>query len=138
MARFQRLSRGIVFPLIVSIMASTVAATTANAKIVGTTTAIEKYNARQARDRLETLIQREDVRQEFTARGVSPEEARARVDAMSDEQVAEIVNRIDKEPAGGDAVAAVVGAALIVFLVLLATDILCLTHVFKFTKCVTR
>ena len=138
MARFQRLSRGIVFPLIVSIMASTVAATTANAKIVGTTTAIEKYNARQARDRLETLLQRKDVQQEFTARGVSPEEAKARVDAMSDEQVAEIVNRIDKEPAGGDAVAAVVGAALIVFLVLLATDILCLTHVFKFTKCVTR
>ena len=138
MARFQRLSRGIVFPLIVSIMASTVAATTANAKIVGTTTAIEKYNARQARDRLETLIQREDVQKEFTARGVSPDEAKARVDAMSDEQVAEIVNRIDKEPAGGDAVAAVVGAALIVFLVLLATDILCLTHVFKFTKCVTR
>ena len=138
MARFQRLSRGIVFPLIVSIMASTVAATSANAKIVGTTTAIEKYNARQARDRLETLLQRKDVQQEFTARGVSPEEAKARVDAMSDEQVAEIVNRIDKEPAGGDAVAAVVGAALIVFLVLLATDILCLTHVFKFTKCVTR
>ena len=138
MARFQRLSRGIVFPLIVSIMASTVAATTANAKIVGTTTAIEKYNARQARDRLETLIQREDVQKEFKARGVSPAEAKARVDAMSDEQVAEIVNRIDKEPAGGDAVAAVVGAALIVFLVLLATDILCLTHVFKFTKCVTR
>ena len=138
MARFQRLSRGIVFPLIVSIMGSTVAATTVDAKIVGTTTAIEKYNARQARDRLETLIQREDVQQEFKARGVSPDEAKARVNAMSDEQVAEIVNRIDKEPAGGDGVAAVVGAALIVFLVLLATDILCLTHVFKFTKCVTR
>jgi outer membrane murein-binding lipoprotein Lpp len=138
MARFHRLSRGIVFPLIVSIMASTVAATSANAKIVGTTTAIEKYNARQARDRLETLIQREDVQKEFKARGVSPAEAKARVDAMSDEQVAEIVNRIDKEPAGGSAVAAVVGAALIVFLVLLATDILCVTHVFKFTKCVTN
>jgi len=135
MARFQRLSRGIVFPLIVSIMASTVAATTANAKIVGTTTAIEKYNARQARDRLETLIQREDVQKEFKARGVSPDEAKARVDAMSDEQVAEIVNRIDQEPAGGGAIAAIVGAALIVFLVLLATDILCVTHVFKFTKC---
>jgi hypothetical protein len=119
-------------------MASTVAATSANAKIVGTTTAIEKYNARQARDRLETLIQREDVQKEFKARGVSPAEAKARVDAMSDEQVAEIVNRIDKEPAGGSAVAAVVGAALIVFLVLLATDILCVTHVFKFTKCVTN
>ena len=136
MARFQRLSRGIVFPLIMSIMASTVAAASANAKIVGTTTAIEKYNAKQARDWLETLIQREDVQKEFKARGVSPDEAKARVDAMSDDQVAEIVNRVDSEPAGSGTVGTIVGAAVIVFLVLLATDILCVTHVFKFTKCV--
>jgi len=135
MARFQRLSRGIVFPLIVSLMASTVMASTAGAAVVGTTSAIEKYNARLARDRLETLIQREDVQKEFKSRGVSPEEAKARVDAMSDNQVAQLVNRIDSEPAGSGTVGTLVGAALIVFFVLLATDILCVTHVFKFTKC---
>jgi hypothetical protein len=138
MARFQRLSRGIVFPLIVSLMASTVMASTAGAAVVGTTSVIEKYNAKIARDRLETLIQRDDVQKEFKARGVSPEEAKARVDAMSDQQVAELMNRIDKEPAGSGAVGAILGAALIVFFVLLATDILCVTHVFKFTKCAGR
>jgi Family of unknown function (DUF6627) len=137
MVRFKRVSRGIVVPLIISIVASTTIATTANAELIGTNTAIEKYNAKQARDRLETMIQREDVQKEFKAYGVTPAEAKARVDAMSDDQVAQIVNKIDREPTGGSAVGAVVGAALIVFLVLLATDILCLTHVFKFTKCAT-
>jgi Family of unknown function (DUF6627) len=135
MVGFQRLSRGVVFPLIVSIMASTVMATTANAELVGTSMAVQKYNAKLARDRLETLMQREDVQQEFKANGVSAMEAQARVDAMSDEQVAQLVNKIYSEPAGGDAAGALIGAALIVFLVLLFTDILCLTHVFKFTRC---
>jgi hypothetical protein len=137
MVGFKRASRGIVFPLIVAVVSSSTIATTANAELVGTSAAIEKYSARQARDRLEVLIQREDVQKEFKAHGVSPAEAKARVNAMSDEQVAKLVNRIDKEPAGGSAVGAVVGAALIVFLVLLATDILCVTHVFKFTRCVS-
>lgn len=135
MVGFKRLSRGIVFPLVVSILASTVMATTANAAMVGTSSAVHKYNSTLARDRLENLIQRNDVQKEFKAYGVSPAEAKARVDAMSDQQVADIVNKIDKEPAGQGAAGALIGAALIVFLVLLATDILCVTHVFKFTRC---
>ena len=135
MVGFRRLSRGVVFPLIISLTASTTIATTANAELVGTSVAVQKYNAKLARDRLGTLIQREDVQREFQANGVSPAEAQARVNAMSDEQVAELVNKLDSEPAGGDAAGALIGAALIVFLVLLATDILCLTHVFKFTRC---
>jgi cysteine synthase len=135
MVRLKRLSRGVVFPLVIALAASSTIATTANAELVGSNAAIEKYNAKQARDRLEAMIQREDVQKEFKQFGISPAEAKARVDAMSDEQVAQVVNRLDREPAGSGTVGTVVGAALIVFLVLLVTDILCLTHVFKFTKC---
>jgi hypothetical protein len=135
MVRLKRLSRGVVFPLVIALAASSTIATTANAELVGSNAAIEKYNAKQARDRLEAMIQREDVQKEFKQFGIGPAEAKARVDAMSDEQVAQVVNRLDREPAGSGTVGTVVGAALIVFLVLLVTDILCLTHVFKFTKC---
>ncbi len=135
MVRLKRISRGIVIPLAVALAASSTIATTANAELVGSNAAIEKYNAAQARDRLESMIQREDVQKEFKQFGISPAEAKARVDAMSDEQVAQVVNKLDREPAGSGTVGTVVGAALIVFLVLLVTDILCLTHVFKFTKC---
>jgi hypothetical protein len=41
-------------------------------------------------------------------------------------------------PAGQDAATAVIGAAVTIFIILLITDILCLTHVFNFTRCANR
>jgi hypothetical protein len=62
---------------------------------------------------------------------VSPEAALARVDALSDEEVAALAGRLDQLPAGG---ADVLIVALIVFLVLLLTDILGYTKIFPFTR----
>jgi hypothetical protein len=62
---------------------------------------------------------------------VSREQARARVAALSDAEAAELAARIDELPAGG---IDVLGVALIVFLVLLLTDILGYTKIFPFTR----
>jgi len=87
------------------------------------------------RDRLNVLMQREDIRQEFRRQGVDPDEAAARVAALSDAEVAEITARIDQLPAGQSAVGIIVGAVVLIFIVLLITDLLCLTSVFNFTRC---
>jgi hypothetical protein len=83
------------------------------------------------RDRISAVLEREDVRAQLAARGVSPEQARARVAALSDAEAAELAARIDELPAGG---IGVLGAALVVFLVLLLTDILGYTKIFPFTR----
>ncbi|MEQ8354408.1 MAG: PA2779 family protein [Kiloniellaceae bacterium] len=90
------------------------------------------------RERLNTLMQREDVRQELRRQGVDPDEAAARVAALSDTEVAELTQRIDELPAGQSALGIVVGAAVLIFVVLLITDILCVTSVFNFTRCATN
>lgn len=90
------------------------------------------------RDRLNALMQREDVRQEFRRQGVDPDEAAARVAALSDSEVAEISQRIDELPAGQSALGIIVGAVVLIFIVLLITDLLCLTSVFNFTRCAAR
>jgi hypothetical protein len=90
------------------------------------------------RDRLNALMQREDVRQEFRRQGVDPNEAAARVAALSDAEVAEITAKIDELPAGQSAIGVIVGAVVLIFLVLLITDLLCLTSVFNFTRCATN
>ncbi|HEY9548130.1 MAG TPA: PA2779 family protein [Kiloniellaceae bacterium] len=90
------------------------------------------------RDRLNALMQREDIRQEFRRQGVDPNEAAARVAALSDAEVAEITARIDELPAGQSAIGVIVGAVVLIFIVLLITDLLCLTSVFNFTRCATR
>ncbi|WP_193369081.1 PA2779 family protein [Pelagibius marinus] len=87
------------------------------------------------RDRLNALMQREDVRAEIRRQGVDPDEAAARVAALSDAEVAQLTSQIDQLPAGQNAIGVIVGAIVLIFLVLLVTDLLCLTSVFNFTRC---
>jgi hypothetical protein len=83
------------------------------------------------RERIATLLERADVQAQLQAYGVSPGEVKARVAALTDEEAAQLAARIDELPAGG---LSILGAVLLVFLVLLLTDILGYTKVFPFTK----
>jgi hypothetical protein len=83
------------------------------------------------RERIAQSLDRTDVRAQLQAYGVSAAEVKARVAALTDAEAAELAARIDELPAGG---VSVLGAALIVFLVLLLTDILGYTKVFPFTR----
>jgi len=83
------------------------------------------------RERIASLLERADVQAHLQAYGVSPSEAKARVAALTDAEAAALAARIDELPAGG---VGIIGAILIVFLVLLLTDILGYTKVFPFTK----
>ena len=83
------------------------------------------------RGRIATLLERADVQAQLRAYGVSPAEVKARSAALTDAEAAELAARIDELPAGG---VSILGAILIVFLVLLLTDILGYTKVFPFTR----
>ena len=75
------------------------------------------------------FLERADVREQIVALGVDPNEAAARVRAL-DAQVREIAGQLDQLPAGQSAIGIIVGAILLVFLILLLTDLLGLTNVF--------
>lgn len=106
----------------------------AQAKMVGTDAMIAEQQADGQRAHVVDFMAREDVKQIMTQYGVDPAEAQLRVDSLSDEELANIARSIDQLPAGGSAVGTVVGAALIIFLVLLITDIVGLTHVYPFVN----
>ena len=69
---------------------------------------------------------------------MNPDEATARVAALSDAEIGQIADRLDSLPAGQDAATAIIGAAVTIFIILLITDLLCLTSVFNFTRCAAR
>jgi len=96
------------------------------AGIVGTDAVV----AGVERERVAGLLDRSDVRARLQALGVDPALARARVAALTDEEAARLAAEMDALPAGGDAL----GVALIVFLVLLFTDIMGYTKIFPFTR----
>jgi hypothetical protein len=83
------------------------------------------------RERIAAVLERAEVQAQLQAYGVSPGEVKARVAALTDAEAAELAARIDELPAGG---VSILGAVLLVFLVLLLTDILGYTKVFPFTK----
>ena len=104
------------------------------AAMVPTEATIYQFKAQDARDHLKTLISKNDIKNALISQGIDPDEAKARVDSLSDSEVIEVADKIEQLPAGGGVFGAVIGAALIVFLVLLLTDILGYTDVFPFVK----
>jgi hypothetical protein len=104
------------------------------ASMVGTETVLTTTQAQPARETLIRFLEREDIQAVMTAQGINPLEAKARVGSLSDAEVMQIAKNMDQLPAGGDAFGAVVVTLLIVFLVLLFTDIAGYTDVFPFVK----
>ena len=104
------------------------------AAMIGTETVLDISRGQEARDYLDRIFAREDVQTELIAQGIDPLEAKARVDSLSDAEVIALADQIDNHPAGGNAVGVIVGALLLVFLILLLTDILGLTDIFPFVK----
>jgi hypothetical protein len=126
--------RRFVAGLVVASMTGLVVPLPAQAEIVATETLAATSAASPDRERLAALLARDDLRAQLEAKGVRAADVQARVDALSDDEVAQLAGRIDSLPAGGD----VIGAVVFVFLVLLITDLLGLTKVFPFTKPVKR
>jgi len=102
----------------------------ANAGMVSTDAALSA----PARERIVNFLARPEVHAQLQAYGVNPADAKARVAALSDDEASQLAGKIDSLPAGGDALGTIVWVALVVFLVLLITDLLGLTKVFPFTK----
>lgn len=105
-----------------------------HAGMVSSEQIVASQSAQAGRDRIRAMFDRQDVREQLQARGVDADAARARVDALTDDEVATINGKLDSLPAGGD----ILGTLVFIFLVLLVTDILGLTKVFPFTKPINK
>ena len=108
----------------------------AMAALVGTETVLDGTRVQNARELVRNLMAREEIQAALAQQGIDPQEARARAAALSDAEAVRLADTIDSLPAGGDvgALGIVVGTLLIVFIILLITDILGYTSVFPFTK----
>jgi hypothetical protein len=104
------------------------------AAMVPTDATIYDSKAEEARDYIKSLISRDDIRKSLLSKGIDPDEAKMRVESLSDSEAIALADQIEQLPAGSGAIGVIIGAALIVFLVLLVTDILGYTDVFPFVK----
>jgi Family of unknown function (DUF6627)/Protein of unknown function, DUF255 len=68
------------------------------------------------RDHINRLLDRADVQARLEAYGVKADDVRARVAALTDDEVAALADRIDNLPAGG---VSIIGALVLIFVILL-------------------
>lgn len=83
------------------------------------------------RARLLAALERTDVAAALVAHGVSPDQARLRVAALTDAEAAQLAAEIDQAPAGASEL---IGTLVLVFVVLVFSDILGYTRIFPFIK----
>lgn len=126
-SRFMRMTSRL---LIASVLGLGLPLQSAYAGLVGTDKVAVSAQSQSERERIRTFLDREDVRNELQAQGVDVNTAKARVDALTDEEVQKVAGKLDKMPAGGE----IIGILFTIFIVLLVTDILGFTKVFPFTR----
>jgi hypothetical protein len=107
----------------------------ARAAMVNTDQVVAAQAAANDRARVMQFMARDDVRRQIEALGIDPDEAARRTRSLSDEEIQQITGKLDQLPAGGDSFFVVVlGIALLVFLILVLTDLFGVTDVFPFIK----
>ena len=93
-----------------------------------------RQDGSSGRELLGSLLDRADVRAALERQGVSADDAKARVNALNDDEVERLAARFDSLPAAGNGFESALWLGFLVFVILLVTDILGFTKVFSFTR----
>jgi hypothetical protein len=100
----------------------------AQAAMVSTPELVQSELQQLNRTQLAQLLDRADVQQRLTALGVDPSVAQSRIADLTDAQIAELNQRLEQLPAGGE----ILGLVVLFFLVFIFTDIIGATDIFPF------
>lgn len=92
----------------------------AEAAVIGTDTVVQLADRAQAISRIEAQLARDEVRQALIRFGVDPNEAKARVSALTDGEIAQLDRELGKLPAGGDGGWVALAVVLVILIVLFA------------------
>jgi hypothetical protein len=136
MLKSRKFCRAVIAAVIAGLFVTSMPMPRAQAALVTSEDLATQRSVAADRARINELMAREDVQRELKTYGISSDEAQARVNSLTDEEVMQVAGRLDQLPAGQSALGAILGVALIVFIVLLITDIAGLTKVFPWTRSV--
>jgi hypothetical protein len=111
--------------LTILMLSITIPYQSALAAMIGTEAMLDSTRSQQARNDINSLLLRDDVKNALMAQGINPIEAKARIDSLSNAKVMRIANEIDKLPAGGGGL---VAGVYVVFIVAVVGLIVCIVY----------
>jgi hypothetical protein len=103
----------------------------AQAALVSTSEIISQSKKDNAREKVNLFLSRADVRQQMVTMGVDPDLAKTRVASMTDQEIAQIADRLDQLPAGRGAFETILIIAGIVAVAFFITDLIGWTDIYK-------
>jgi hypothetical protein len=130
MHRLRQLARPLLHLLLISFTTVSIYAPASQAAIIGTDQAISQTQLHNTRSQLQQLLDQDKVIHQLATLGVDSHDLQSRVEHMSDQELAIMADKMDELPAGQGLESLLV----LVFLVLLLTDILGYTDVFPFVN----
>jgi len=104
------------------------------AKMIPAETVLDAARVEAAHTQVSTFLARQDVVDVLVSQGIDPAEATARIAGLSDAEVVRLADRIEQLPAGGDTFSTIIVASIVIFVILLITDIMGYTDLFPFVK----
>jgi hypothetical protein len=131
---FRRLAKPIGHLMLVTIVSLSLHVPASRAALVPTEAVLPVTAASDERARVVAFLDRADVQQQLLAYGVDAQQAQARVDALTHEEVHALANQIDQLPAGASTAGDILLIAAVVFIVLIIFDLVGWTNIFPFTN----
>jgi hypothetical protein len=99
----------------------------AQARLISTDQALQHEQQTWTRANVSQLLDKTEIRAQLIKLGVDPAQAKDRVNRMTDQEVATLNQQLANQPAGG---MDILGVLVVVFIVLVITDLLGATDVF--------
>ena len=130
-----RVMRSVLCTALVVLLGIAVPAAQSQAAPLSTDALSQIAAAGDARERVLAQLDREEVARGLESLGLDPEEARARLAALSDAELQQIAGRLDQIPAGeGSTLGTILLIIAVVFVGLVITDAMGLTDVFPWIR----
>jgi hypothetical protein len=93
-----------------------------SAAMIGTETMLTSDRNQITRDYLHDLISRKDIQKLLVTRGITPHEAKTRIDSLSDDELELISGKMADLPAGGDATGFILVVAAVIIIAILIVE----------------
>lgn len=104
------------------------------AAMISNTELVQQSQIQIERDQLLVMLDRGEVQQQLVEFGVDPDAAKARVENMTNAEIVQMNQNLAQLPAG----AGIHGFILLIFVILLITDMLGATDIFPFVKSINN
>lgn len=130
MPRSTRLRKGVTKLVSVCLVLMGLQVSVVQAAMVSTQSQIQSEQLSYDRDQLLKAVQKQEVAEVLLSWGVEPQDVESRVQSMTSAEVAEFNQQLSEMPAGEG----VVGLVVLVFVVLIALDLLGTTNIFPVIK----